>query len=105
MSEKPTDFLDNNPKNRRMDRMTQASDLSSQTNLPQIFLAPFLNFQNFEAPASLEKGRQSISLTQKWCPDSKVKDRALNYFPEATVASGEVSVTFGKAKSQLRQLL
>lgn len=39
--------------------MTQASDLSSQTDLPQIFLAPFLNFQNFEAPASLEKGRQS----------------------------------------------
>ncbi|WMV14391.1 hypothetical protein MTR67_007776 [Solanum verrucosum] len=49
--------------------------------------------------------RQSISLTQKWCPDSKVKDRALNYFPEATVASGEVTVTSGKAKSQLRQLL
>ncbi|XP_049374842.1 uncharacterized protein LOC125839918 [Solanum verrucosum] len=62
MSEKPTYFLDSNPKNRRM------------------------VLQNgFSTP------RQSISLTQKWCPDSKVKDRALNYFPEATIASSEVT--------------
>ncbi|WMV43198.1 hypothetical protein MTR67_046119 [Solanum verrucosum] len=103
MSEKPTDFLDSNPKIRRMDRIlkhqlhsrkadNQASDfrVSIRTQMPQNGFSTL---------------RQSISLTQKWCPDSKVKDRALNYFPEATVASGEVTVTSGKAKSQLRQLL